>query len=216
VSGHDCETGVWQGFLCTNEGKCFRINGPNGSWLTSGISNRAANGSVQIAGTSGSRAVRCTCNTGSGVYSFISLGCIKSFRGDSTSSASAINSIGQVTGFSIAGNFKYHAFRYADGSGMKDLGTLGGDQSYGYGINSRGDVVGMSGISGLNDYHGFLYTDKTGMLDLTAAVVDLPPAESAARLAPSQINDIASVVSGLIRYADATTQAFVLTPVPQQ
>ena len=71
-----------------------------------------------------------------------------------SSSASDINSIGQVTGQSDG-----HAFLYDNGI-MKDLGTTdGGSFSDGYGINDAGHVTGRSSS------HAFLY-DGNSMQDI--------------------------------------------------
>ena len=67
--------------------------------------------------------------------------------GGSSSTARSISSNGLITGFSdTSGNNGAHAFRTAAYSASKtDLGTHGGDHdSYGYGINSSGVVVGQS------------------------------------------------------------------------
>jgi probable HAF family extracellular repeat protein len=44
---------------------------------------------------------------------------------------------------------------------MHDLGTLGGPDSYGYGINSNGHVVGEAEIKPNGAAHAFLYSDGT-------------------------------------------------------
>lgn len=75
-------------------------------------------------------------------YSITDLGVL----GRSTASGSngyALNASGKVTGTTSADPNGMHAFRY-DGT-MTDLGTLGtGRQSYGFSINSLGEVAGSS------------------------------------------------------------------------
>ena len=55
---------------------------------------------------------------------------------------------------------------------VKDLGTLGGDQSIGFGINEAGAIVGESRtVAG--DIHAFLWTERDGMMDLGTLGGDL-------------------------------------------
>jgi probable HAF family extracellular repeat protein len=90
--------------------------------------------------------------------------------GGRQSFAYAINNTGQVAGYShttIIPNTNpyndpapYHAFVYANGT-MADLGTLGGQNSYAYGINNDGYVVGTSQTAGNTATHAFLYGGGT-------------------------------------------------------
>lgn len=72
--------------------------------------------------------------------------------------ASGINTSGQVVGSFMGGSGLHHAFLNSQGA-ITDLGTLGGSQSDGYGINASGRVVGTS------DRRAFLYSGGT-MADL--------------------------------------------------
>jgi probable HAF family extracellular repeat protein len=89
--------------------------------------------------------------------------------GGAFSDARAVNSTGDVAGFStFSGTDLFaptHAFLYQNGH-MTDLGTLGGGSSHAYGINSFGEVVGDSfSASGQTD--AFLYSGGK-MTDLGA------------------------------------------------
>ncbi len=79
--------------------------------------------------------------------------------GGSSSTATAINSSGEIVGYSlISGDVAMHAFLYANGS-MQDLGTLGGPNSGAYGINNSGQIVGASDTDSAGDEHAFLYSN---------------------------------------------------------
>jgi probable HAF family extracellular repeat protein len=65
--------------------------------------------------------------------------------GGLSSNAVAINSAGQVIGFSFTSADQMRAFRYSGGT-MQNLGTLeGDDSSAAFDVNDAGFVVGMSG-----------------------------------------------------------------------
>jgi len=101
--------------------------------------------------------------------------------------ALAINDNGDVAGLSTGASGNRHAVRWRSAAkwAIEDLGTLGGCCSEGYGINSPGDVVGVSNVSqrrsGLQ--HAFLATSS--MRDLGAL-----QGSSVAR----DVNDLGSAV----------------------
>ena len=57
-------------------------------------------------------------------------------------------------------------FFTASNTGMKDLGTLGGDNSLASRVNDRGQVVGCSTLAGNAAEHAFVYSSEAGMKDL--------------------------------------------------
>lgn len=72
-----------------------------------------------------------------------------------------INDVGQIVGERTA---QYTHAVFYDGTTMKDLGTLGGDLSWGYGINNSGQLVGCAQTS-THTQRAFLYDGST-MKDL--------------------------------------------------
>lgn len=76
-----------------------------------------------------------------------------------------INNSGQVIGTFLFGTqpTRWHSVVYKDGQ-LIDLGTLGGNSAWVYGINDQGDIVGQSGTGTFNErdseiYRGFVYRD---------------------------------------------------------
>jgi probable HAF family extracellular repeat protein len=83
--------------------------------------------------------------------------------------AFAINNAGTVVGRSPDAAGYSHAFSFTSATGIKDLGTLGGDASSALSINNEGSIVGTSianTTSGLIT-HGFMWTSSAGMRDLS-------------------------------------------------
>jgi probable HAF family extracellular repeat protein len=97
--------------------------------------------------------------------------------GGPSAQATAINDAGMVTGRSDAitqtgavgptETYVTHAFLYGatDATGlvakeMMDLGTLGGEYSYGTAINARSHVSGYSTLSGEGNVRAFLFNGK--------------------------------------------------------
>jgi probable HAF family extracellular repeat protein len=130
--------------------------------------------------------------------------------GGPSSSALAINDSGHVVGYSQTDPDNWygpwHAFLWTDEGDpntrdMKDLGTLPGDTySRAYGINSSGQVVGMSHDANGATTHAFLY-ENGQMRDLGT----LPGGASSAALS---ISDSGQVV-GWSDTADGESHAFL-------
>lgn len=63
--------------------------------------------------------------------------------------------------------YPLRAFRWTAGDGMHNLGTLGGAESYGYGVSGDGStVVGSSNLADTSGNHAYLWTASLGMVDL--------------------------------------------------
>jgi probable HAF family extracellular repeat protein len=78
---------------------------------------------------------------------------------------SAINNPGQAVGWSTTGTGDTHAALWTRSGQVADLGTLGGTESWAFGVNDLGEVVGHSrDASGTK--RAFLWTEATGMRDL--------------------------------------------------
>jgi probable HAF family extracellular repeat protein len=90
--------------------------------------------------------------------------------GDTEAGAIGINDNGQAVGVSGVcsnGSLPIHAVLWQKDGKVKDLGNLGGVlNSFPWAVNSRGQVVGQSNLSGDTTVHAFLWTDDDGMQDL--------------------------------------------------
>ena len=75
---------------------------------------------------------------------------------------------------------------------VTDLGTLGGTESFAYGINDSGQVVGFSRIAGDASGHSFLYSN--------GRMTDLYPlnSQSILTVGPTGINNSGHIASGLV------------------
>ena len=58
------------------------------------------------------------------------------------------------------------AFFWTSTKGMVSLGTLGGSNSYGYGLNEKREAVGYSDIAGGIEKRAFFWSKQKGMVDL--------------------------------------------------
>jgi probable HAF family extracellular repeat protein len=93
--------------------------------------------------------------------------------GGTNSFGAAINAAGTVTGTSWLTSSAHaggvHAFRYVDGIGMIDLGVLpntGANFSFGYGINSFGQIAGGSYAAEAGTAIRAMMATATGLIDL--------------------------------------------------
>jgi probable HAF family extracellular repeat protein len=120
--------------------------------------------------------------------------------GGSPSYGQAINDVDMVVGLSyLSGNAVFHAFLAWQGR-MADLGTLPGSaNSWAYGVNNVGQVVGFSGNS-INDYHAFLWDRVNGMQDLGTL--------GGVRSYANAINDVGQVV-GFAALPNGNQDAFL-------
>jgi probable HAF family extracellular repeat protein len=100
----------------------------------------------------------------------------------------ALNSVGQVVGWSEGGTLTgIHGFLWSDGI-MKDIGSLGGSSVWAYGINANGEVVGSSQTADRSTIDPFVL--RNGKMTNLGALCNLPGSQSSAR----SINDKGSIV----------------------
>ena len=119
------------------------------------------------------------------------------------SNVNAINDHDQITGYASLSNGVEHAFLWTSAQGMRDLGTLGGSTSYGFGLNNLGQVVGGSFPASENFYHAFVWTENNGMHDLGTLGGNYSYAEA--------INDSGEVVGYAYLPGDDSYHAFYWT-----
>lgn len=181
------------------------------------VNDRDGNGDVQVVGVSSANANPRAFRFDTGTSVWQDLGTLVS--DDSGQALVAdINDSGQAVGRAhtekIRGRLqssKNNAYRFTDGIGMENLGTLHDDsnfveRSYALALNNFGDVVGRSQTDsgGSDSRRAFLFTDEFGLLNLD----ELVPA--ATLTAATDINDLDQICGPRERFAGEV--AYILTP----
>ena len=138
--------------------------------------------------------------------------------GGDNGNPSAINDAGEVCGVADLPNGLHNAFLWRKGA-MTDLGNLG-VTSFGYSINSKGQVVGASRVSRVpSQISAFLWENGGPMIDLNTLV----PANSSLHLGFAYCINERGEIAGLgvppgVSVDDVETlgHAFLLIPVGGQ
>jgi probable HAF family extracellular repeat protein len=120
--------------------------------------------------------------------------------GGSDSHALAVNSLGQVVGYSATASGTTHGFLWRSGSGMTDLGALGGSFSLAVAVNDLAQVVGWSAADDGN-LHGFLWQSGSAILDLGTL--------GNVRSTAVAVNALSQVVGSSATASDMTPHAFL-------
>jgi probable HAF family extracellular repeat protein len=127
--------------------------------------------------------------------------------GPDRTSALGINEAGDIVGWATMPNQINHATLWKNGM-MTDLGTLEGDQcSYGWVLNERKQVVGVSATSCLSPNHVFLW-ENGSIVDLNTLI---PPDSPVYLTTPETIND-SGEIAGTGADSKGNTHAFLLIP----
>lgn len=124
------------GFVARRGQPAQFLTGPNGIYVSSSATATNDNGVVTGAGQ------------GPNTFRWYPTGLFDDLGDGQTRTVSwGINGSGQLTGFRtqlVGGSLFTNAFRYTDGTGFVDLGSLGSNDSAGVAINTSGVVVGWS------------------------------------------------------------------------
>jgi probable HAF family extracellular repeat protein len=104
-----------------------------------------------------------------------------------SSGGMAVSDTNQVVGAGDADSLGYlQAFIWQSTTGLRWLGSLGGNYSAANGVNASGTVVGVSN-TGTNTQHAFVWTAAAGMQDLTADLTSVGGATAIAVNATNQV-----------------------------
>src|SRR4051794_6568570 len=158
-------------------------------------------------------ALSVTTNVHAASYTITDLGML----GGTESSGSALNVVGQVAGSSYTtGDAAQHAYLWkptvsggASGA-MTDLGTLGGTQSFGNGLNTSGQVTGESFTTSDAATHAFVWkpTAPNGAIGTMHDLLTLGGTDSHGY----SINAAGQVAGASHTSGDLATHAFLWKP----
>lgn len=128
--------------------------------------------------------------------------------GGSSSFASAINSAGQVAGYShTTANAAQHATVWdTNVNSIADLGTLGGQYSAGLGINNSGQVVGFSYIGEGNPSRNPVYHAAFWNIS-TSTIADLGTLNGRRNSLAEDVNNAGQVVG--VSWTETNQHAFI-------
>lgn len=102
-----------------------------------------------------------------------------------------------------------HAFLWTRKDGIRDLGTLDGDVfSQAFGINARGQVVGVSCSEGFASCRPFLWRNDV-MTELNTLVADDYPDQL---LSANDISDNGEITGAALVQSTGETVAYIATP----
>jgi probable HAF family extracellular repeat protein len=150
----DPGSATYYGFVAG--GGFFQLGFPGGVTVVNAINDSGGVAGRAVGEGAGSHGVAFMDSPGGSIQTF------NPFNGYN-SGASGINNAGQVvgTGDDLKNN---HPFLMSNGT-VTDLGSLGGTWGHAYAINNKGEVAGVSEITGDVSQHAFLYTNGA-MTDL--------------------------------------------------
>ena len=117
-------------------------------------------------------------------------------------SSAEINNAGQICGTMAVEPNRHEGFLWEPGQGRTMLGTLGGKWSAAYGINNRGQIIGLTHSA--SPSHAFIWEKATGMRRLSGP--DATPC------IPVSINDAGQVLVTLVERPPSPMRYVLIDP----